>query len=798
MPKYSAAVLFCLTLLISTAVCGEAELNRNGYAVIVTPENIEGPAADNVRNIGYLLGDPMVGNFTLENVAAGDEEAGLVAISEKTGATSGAEVAFVLFKGGSDGHRSEAREAFLGTLSGKVKVIVIDETTEGVEGEKASLEVAVQENEAGEWRVTFGFTGAADAKNSPASMLLAAFRGNADKDRNRRVTVGEFAGFLREKTQEGPEVDLGETGETVIMTYRSPKEVAESLGADEALQLAGTYNQQQRWVEALLVLREIKDAKVTEPLFKEETERAQGNLALEARYGGENKGDNIQRDVDAGLSLLSDMVLLANLNYVKDVDNRDLFAAGARNLTLLLENRRLRGEFAGKADDSQVTEFELFLKETVAHVYEKDGLPESDFQMRVRRVLLENDATVKLPNGAVVTEFLYGVPSALDPNTDYIPSRAYKEFRDDTKGHFGGLGIEITLEDKDLTVVTPLDGTPAAEAGLLPGDHIIAINGESTEGMELTDAVDRLRGPIGTSVMVTVIHKGATESSDVELVRADIRIESIKGYAIDLESGRWRYLVDAESKIGYVRMTDFKEDTPEDLDKAVNFLTAEGVRGLVLDLRFNHGGLLTSGVKVSDRFLSEGTIVTMQGAHSRATSFKAHYFKTYKDFPVVILVNDQSASAAEIVAGALQDNSRAIILGTKTFGKGTVQTIYELEHGQSALKLTTAKYYTPSGVCIHREPYSDEGGLSPDVEVSMTDEQYASLLEVWHLRGLKKEARDRLMDMERELAKKNPDFKVADPDSFVDVQLEKALEILRADLRDGAEVNVAEDAASKS
>ena len=177
------------------------------------------------------------------------------------------------------------------------------------------------------------------------------------------------------------------------------------------------------------------------------------------------------RDVKSGLELIADVLQLANLHYVRDVDSRDLYAGGARNLQLLLGNRRLRRVLCSGASDTAIREFETFVKESVDHVYENDALTENDFQMRVKRVLMESDATVKLAPGVVVTEFLNGITASLDPHTAYIPARAYKEFQDDTIGHFGGLGIEITLENKVLTVITPLDGTPASEAGILPGDQ---------------------------------------------------------------------------------------------------------------------------------------------------------------------------------------------------------------------------------------------------------------------------------------------------------------------------------------
>jgi len=799
MVRKALTLLCILTVTFACrALAEEQAAPEVRYAAMVfdaDPHSKATAEGDESRYIGYLLGDPMVGNFTLNQVelpSGGQDTLHKVADSLGTLEAEPSIAFYYLRFAAQDAvdAADESTDSLLAALPGRTKVVVTDETTVGDSG-KPALTFGVARGEDGTAVVDFAYSGQAQAANSATASLLAALRGAADADRDRTITVGELASFLGDKASVAAAPDLGDLAGVAVIRYRTPAEVTKALGPDKALLLAAEYNRQQRWVEALLTLREIKDSKVTDPAFRTNSETAQLNLALESRYTGESKDDNIDRDVEAGLDLVSDLLLLANVHYVSDVDNRALFAGGIRNLQLLLENRKLALELMPGAAAVAVGEFAMFLRETMEHVYESEGLPEGDFIMRVKRVMMENDATVKLPPGAVVSEFIYGIPASLDPNTDFIAPRAYKEFQDDTKGHFGGLGIEITLEDKILTVVTPLDGTPAAGAGLLPGDRIVAIDGESTEGIDLVEAVSKLRGPVGTEVRVTIVHRGDPTPVDVIITRGDIAIESIKGYEIDGESGQWRYVIDGDNKIGYIRLTDFKESTPDDLEKVVNGLLEQDVKGLVLDLRFNHGGLLTSGVKVSDRFISDGTIVTMEGAHTRATTFKAHYYRTFKDFPLAVLVNEQSASAAEIVAGALQDNARATIIGSRTFGKGTVQTIYELDRGRSALKLTTAKYYTPSGRSIHREPYSETGGLTPDINVPMTDEQQGKLVEVWHLRGLKKDARDRLVEIEKEQAEENPDVEVADPDAFVDPQLEKALETLRRATKPADNVHLA-------
>jgi carboxyl-terminal processing protease len=755
-------------------------------AVLYDPASGFSAETEVAENLTYILTDPMVGDFTLDvvDISAPEGEPSGVAKARDAlrGRASGADIGLYYLRR-APGDRldldSDDGKEFLSGLPGKAAILIEDLTALGQADEKAAVAFETRETAAGRVLVA-RFSGPVAQAESPAAVAFEALRGNADSDRNRKVTFEEFVAFISARATASAPASLGGLAAAPLVSYRSPAQLAKEFGPDKSLAVAGRYLDQQRWVEALLMLREIKDASVTDPEYKRVSESAQLNLAIAARYSTESRTENVERDQEAGLSLVSDVVLLANLHYVKDVDNRALFAGGVKNLQLILDNRRVRKNLIPPDAAGSAGEFAAFLKETLDYVYERETLSEDDFLMRIKRIIMESDATVKLPAGVIVTEFIYGVPAALDPNTDFIPKLAYKEFQDETKGHFGGIGVEITLEDKILTIVTPLEGTPGAEAGLLPGDRITAIEGQSTESMDLFEAVTRLRGPVGTKVTISVVHRGDTTPTDYTIKRGEITMNSTRGYAVDEATGQWNYFADPALKIAYVRVTDFKETTPDELDGVLSKIADEGMKGLVLDLRFNHGGLLTSGVDVADAFLKSGAIVKIEGAHCRATTYKAHYFKTQKDFPVVLLVNGQSASAAEIVAGALQDHKRATLVGERTFGKGTVQTVFELEHGQSALKLTTAKYYTPAGSSIHRDPYSDVGGLKPDYEVPMSDEESGMLIDVWHLRGLRKEARERLIDKDKQLAAKDPELKVPDPDSFNDPQLDKALDLIRA------------------
>ncbi len=293
-----------------------------------------------------------------------------------------------------------------------------------------------------------------------------------------------------------------------------------------------------------------------------------------------------------------------------------------------------------------------------------------------------------------------GMLSSLDPYSSLMKPDEYRELEIETKGSFTGIGIEITIKDEILTVVAPIEDTPAWRAGIKPGDKILKINGKSTKGMNLLEAVKLLRGPKGTKVTITIL-RNEKDIKEITLVRDVIPIKSVKTKVL-------------EPGYAYVRITSFQEKTPKELIKALEKLeNAQQIKGIVLDLRYNPGGLLSSAIEVADEFLENGIIVSIKGKNKNAQmEFKAKPNPPQRKhpYPIAILINHGTASAAEIVTGALRDNNRAIVLGQKSFGKGLVQTVIPLEENY-AVKLTTAYYYTPDGICI------DKIGIKPDIEI---------------------------------------------------------------------------------
>lgn len=381
-----------------------------------------------------------------------------------------------------------------------------------------------------------------------------------------------------------------------------------------------------------------------------------------------------------------------------------------------------------------------------------------NYEELVRVVRLIKDKYVDdVEFARLLTGAYRGMLQELDPYSQYIGPDEMEDLRIETEGEFGGLGIEVIVQDGILTVITPILDSPAFRAGVMAGDKIIRIEDESAERITLRKAIEKLRGEPGTEVTITVLHPGEVEPADVTIERDIVQLISVRGIKI----------LDDEKKIGYVSLTSFQEDTAEELDTAIESLLQEGMTALILDLRFNPGGLLDAAVDVSDRFLIEEVIVTTKGKDiAQNHVYHAKKPGTFPDFPLVVLVNKGSASAAEIVAGAIRDNKRGILVGTKTFGKGSVQSLVPVEEGLSAIKLTTAKYYTPSGKLIHNV------GIEPDVVVELDNEETRDL----HL------YLSRLNNVsDAPASESESDETSLEEEGSADMQLQQALDILRDD-----------------
>jgi carboxyl-terminal processing protease len=332
-------------------------------------------------------------------------------------------------------------------------------------------------------------------------------------------------------------------------------------------------------------------------------------------------------------------------------------------------------------------------------IAESDGYPElkvfTEVLTLVKKNYVEELLTKDLIYGAI-----RGMLKTIDPHSGFLPPEAYKEMKIDTKGEFGGLGIQIGIKESMLTVIAPIEDTPAWRAGIEAGDKIVSVEGESTKDMTLLEAVNKMRGPRGTQVTITIIRKGWKDTKDFTITRDIIKIKSVKYRVVD-------------DGIGYIKISQFQERTARDLEKSLSSLEEENIDSLILDLRNNPGGLLNSAVDVSEQFLPEGRLVVyIKGRSGERTEYLTKGRRAHYDWPMVVLINQGSASASEIVAGAIKDWKRGLLVGIKTFGKGSVQSVVPLSDG-SGLRLTTAKYYTPRGVSIQNM------GIEPDIEVKL-------------------------------------------------------------------------------
>ena len=518
-----------------------------------------------------------------------------------------------------------------------------------------------------------------------------------------------------------------------------------------------------RWFEALLLYRRLQLLFENQSSYKDHLKRVARKLRMLRLYAPDeyyNQADDYAKgqgeaptkrwegDQEDGwekeLRGIDQKMLLQALTqaadkHVESASYEKLFIGGIDALRNMLKLKAMRKTFDSMGDAEKVTAFDTKLKKLRDELTDNTGwLSYSQTKSKLSQLLQYNKSTINLPEAVIIYEFADGAMSQLDEFSAIIWPSERERFERTTKQSFSGVGIQITLADDELTVVSPLEGTPAHRAGIKAGDRIVTIDGKGTTGITLDQAVRAITGPEGTNVTLGVRSAGRDAIREFVLTRSKIKIYSVKGYQRE-PGGKWNYYIDPAAKIGYIRITQFGPDTAIEMDKAVQQMKSEGgISGLVLDLRFNPGGLLKAAVDVSNRFINEGTIVSGHAGvgGGDAWTAKADKKDTYGDFPVVVLINNGSASASEIVSGCLQDQNRGLIIGENSYGKGSVQQLFPLKQRgmfgpQNALayiKVTTQYYKLPSGKIIHRRPGAKEWGVHPDIEVRMTDLQVEKLI----------------------------------------------------------------------
>ncbi len=417
--------------------------------------------------------------------------------------------------------------------------------------------------------------------------------------------------------------------------------------------------------------------------------------------------------------------------YVKAVDYKKIARGGLLSIKVLAETPQVANTFEGLADEQKRDTFIKAVDRLLDSIQQRDRVGEMDLYQCFEGVLRASEETVEIPTEVLAVEFGEGLVGELDKFSNMIWPYNAKEFRKQMLGRFTGVGIRISkAQGQPLKVVTPLAGSPADNAGVKPDDSIIAVDGKDTKDRSIYELVSSIMGPKGTKVVLTIERRGKFEPFDIPLIRDEINIRTVKGWRRKENSGQWDYILDPQERIGYLRISQFTDKTAGDVGEVLNQLKADGIESLVLDLRYNPGGLLISAVEVSNQFIGSGQIVSTRGRQSPPSRTKAVPSGAFLNGNLVVLVNSESASAAEIVSGALQDLGRATVVGQRSYGKASVQSVITLRLDRrtrevlASLKLTTAYYYVgDSQRLLHRQNGSDNWGVDPNVEVFMTPRQ---------------------------------------------------------------------------
>jgi len=391
-----------------------------------------------------------------------------------------------------------------------------------------------------------------------------------------------------------------------------------------------------------------------------------------------------------------------------------------------------------------VTWLSLFVIVAVMFLQLPPLVARQDSVLNTYRALVEVDALARqnyidaIEDDRLVHGAIRGMMFQLDPYSGYLAPEELSAFERRSAGDYSGIGVEIGMLGGRPTIIAPFEASPAARAGLRAGDTIVSIDGEDVEGRSIFDIEERLVGPPGTTVHVRVLHPGQGDPVDAAVLRGRVSIHTVHGYRRDAARA-WDYFIDRPGRIGYLRLSDFRDNTMRDVDAALESMFAEGLRGLIIDLRFNPGGLMEQAGAMVDRFVDEGLILSTVTRRGAVQEYAATGPGTVSDVALAVLINGGSGSSSEIVAGALQDHGRAIVVGERSFGKGSVQHLIRLRSYEAAIKLTVAYYRLPGGRIIHRTPANertDEWGVIPDVRVELSDQEEHALLESWRTSDL--------------------------------------------------------------
>lgn len=496
-----------------------------------------------------------------------------------------------------------------------------------------------------------------------------------------------------------------------------------------ALEVAQQYEKDRKWHKAARIYLQLDAIFPHQIEYREAFERCQDYIILlELTYTEDSDWEEMVDGITREMAV--EAFRQIRTKYLTKLSFKESALAAFKRLLILTEESELAKVFEKLENHDEVEEFRDRIQPWQARIQDRDTLSLEDIVEAFDRVLQINNEIQLFPQTVLIREFMNGALKPLDRFSDMLWPADIEEFNKHTQGKFTGVGISIRKETGEpIRVISPLADSPAYREGIRPGDFITHIDGKPAAPLTIRLAVKRITGPPGTTVTLTIKRPGQDEQFDVPLKRAEITIYTIKGYKRQ-ESGRWDFMIDPDQKIGYVRMTNFASETTQELSTVMKTLHDElGMRGLILDLRHNPGGLLQAAVEVTNLFLNgDKEIVStrdQRGQQDMQMFTSEPEGAHYPDIPMIVLVNENSASASEIVTGALQAHHRALVVGERTFGKGSVQQVLDVTHGrgEASLKLTTAWYYLPNGRCLHHHDDTETWGVDPDVEIKLVPKE---------------------------------------------------------------------------
>jgi len=495
----------------------------------------------------------------------------------------------------------------------------------------------------------------------------------------------------------------------------------------DAARTAAKLRDQRNWREAYVIFELLRLTYPDDDTYKRESRDCRQHAHFEAFYTPKNEWKRELKDIDP--SVVREILARASQDYVRELDFKKLTISGLENIQLLAKTTKLDKVFPSLGDKDLVGNFVDRIGQQIGKVRSRRRFDYKESAAVFEQIRRINRETIALPDSVLIDEYISGVLEPLDDFTSVIWPSDVAEFTKHTRGEFVGIGIQIQkdLATNFIRVESPLEDTPAYEAGVAPGDLITSVDGKSTTEISVTDAVDLITGEPGSKVTLGIREPNGNERT-LTLTRRKVQIRTIFGVSRTNGGTGWDYMLDRDRKIGYVRINSFMEQTVEELKLALEKLQREGCKGLILDLRFNPGGLLKAATDVSSLFLDEDEpIVMTKGRNGKPDQdITSKGGPGFRNIPLIILVNDASASASEIVSGALSGRGKACIIGSRTFGKGLVQNLIPIEDGSAYLKLTTQYYYVPNADkempwrCLHREEGAKIWGVDPDIMVKVT------------------------------------------------------------------------------